>query len=79
MLRRLQRSASQPAGSENSPKAIKDAVDSAMSSRIGAAVGDLQLNDDGRIDQHHEMIERVRPIEKADGQPPLRQIGGLGG
>ena len=31
MLRRLQRSASQPAGSENSPKATKDAVASAIS------------------------------------------------
>ena len=32
MLRRLQRSASQPAGSENTPKATKAALDSAISS-----------------------------------------------
>jgi hypothetical protein len=32
MLRRLQRSASQPAGSENTPKATKEAVPSAISS-----------------------------------------------
>ncbi len=31
MLRRLQRSASQPAGSENTPKATKDGVPSAIS------------------------------------------------
>ena len=30
MLRRLQRSASQPAGSENTPKETKEAVDSAI-------------------------------------------------
>jgi hypothetical protein len=32
MLRRLQRSASQPAGSENNPKAMKEAVESAIRS-----------------------------------------------
>ena len=32
MLRRLQRSASQPAGNENTPKAMNEAVPSAISS-----------------------------------------------
>ena len=46
---------------------------------IAAAVGEVQLDDYGRIDQHHEVIERMRPIEKADRQPPLRQQAGRPG
>ena len=68
MLRRLQRSASQPAGSENRPKAKNDAVPSAISSRIGLAVDRLEPDHHGREDQHHVVVDRVREIVEADGQ-----------
>ena len=62
MLRRLQRSASQPAGSENNPKAMKEAVDERDQLGIGAAVGHFELDHDGRKDQDDEVIQRVRPL-----------------
>jgi hypothetical protein len=40
---------------------------------VAAAVGELQLDDHGRIDQDHEVVERVRPVQKADRKPALRQ------
>jgi hypothetical protein len=40
---------------------------------IAAAVDRLQLDHHGRVDQHHKVIEGVRPVEKADGDAPPRQ------
>ena len=57
MLRRLQWSASQPAGSENMPKAKKEAVPSSDQFGIGAAVDHLEPDHHGRENQHHVMVE----------------------
>ena len=47
--------------------------------RIAAAVGELEFDDYGRINQDDEMIERMRPIEEADAKPPPRQANRSGG
>jgi hypothetical protein len=44
---------------------------------IGAPVYDRQFDNHGRIDQHHEMIECMRPIEETDDEP-TRRLGGPG-
>jgi hypothetical protein len=57
-LRRLQRSASQPAGNEKMPNAKNDAV------------FDGEADHDGRKDQHHIVIEPMRKIHEADRDAP---------
>ena len=44
---------------------------------IAPAVDHLEPDHHGREDQHHEMVERVRPIDEADGQPMVRGFGRL--
>jgi hypothetical protein len=63
MLRRLQRSASQPAGSEHGGRE-RDHLG------VGPMKHHLEPDHDGGEDQQHEMIDRVRQIEKGNGAPP---------
>ena len=46
---------------------------------IRAPINHHELKDDGRIDQDHKVIDRMRPIEKADGEPASRYIRGVVG
>jgi len=78
MLRRLQRSASQPAGSEKHAEGDEHRGRERDQLGIGAAVHQLEADDDGWIDAEHEVVDRMRPVEEADGAARLRVVG-IGG
>jgi hypothetical protein len=76
MLRRLQRSASHPAGSEKDPEGHERAGTERDQLRVAAPPHQRQRDHHRGKDQHQEVIERVRPIEEADGHTPRFCVGG---
>ena len=73
MLRRLQRSVSQPARRQGEQTESDEGPGrKANKLRIASAEEGFQRHHGG-VDQHHKVIECVRPIEKADGNAPPRQ------
>ncbi len=71
MLRRLQWSASQPAGSAEHAEGDEGGAGKRDQLAIGPLVDDLEPDHDGREDQQDEMVERMRPVEEADRHPLL--------
>jgi hypothetical protein len=68
MLRRLQRSASQPAGSENKRDESRGRQRNHL--RIGPVEHHFEPDHDGGEDQQHEVIERMGEVEECDRTLP---------
>jgi hypothetical protein len=78
MLRRLHRSASQPAGRQRE-HAERDEGGGRQRDhlRIGPVEHGFEPDHDGREDQQHEVVDRMGKVEECDGAQLSDVLGGV--